>query len=196
MNTMPRTLIAIQEAVGTRDAEAAFAGASEGARKLPGKKASVYIGPDRKFSYDIETKRTGGKTAPSGKRRVGGRRIGEIRTSKGSGEVELHRDPKPSRLKQQLKRIAGSSRLSKADRAEYLRAAKKKKGQEALPSGAIAGMRHGAYGVDPRRKLGAPAFAKKQPAKSRTWGALKSVGGAVKSFADRVTGRRKKRVAG
>jgi hypothetical protein len=133
-------LIALQEAtVRTRDAEAAFAGAAEGVRKSPREKASVYVGPGGEYSYGIKSKSTGGKDKPSSKHR----RVGELQTSKGSEEVKLVRANKPSREKAQLKRLDRSTRLSPEERAEYQRAALKKKGQEALPSGAIAGMRHG-----------------------------------------------------
>ena len=182
----PRTLFALQEAtVRTRDAEGAFEGAAKGARMSPGEKASVYVGPGGKYSYGIRSKSTGGKDKPSPKHR----RVGEIQTSKDSGEAKMVRANKPSREKKQLKRLFKSNRLSPEDQAEYMRAVLEKRGQEALPSGAIAGMRHGAVGVDPRRKIAGDEL-KKQPrtpgAMARAVAGARQVGSTVATAASRI----------
>ncbi len=197
-----KTLAALEEAtIPTRTAADAFRSAAEGTRKSPGKKSSVYVDKSGKYSYGIGSQSTGGKAAPRGARRVG-----EILTSKGSGEVEIKRGEKPTRVEAQLKRLERSTQLSRDEKARYRAAILAKKGQEALPGGALGAMRSGAYGVDPRRKIPADELkaqkdriaARKQQTKTPSSiidTAVEKVRGitrGVKGMAGRLFGRRRK----
>lgn len=187
--TTVRTLRSLHEATirTTRGAEDAFASAALGARMSPGKKASVYVAPDGSYSYGIASRSTGGKTTP-----LDSKLVGEI--TPGTSGPQIRRAPRRGVMKQQLARIARSSRLSDDERAHYEAAAKKKAGRAALPAGADTAMRRASYGVDSKRKLAKPTPAKtlRTPgAVERAIGAAREVAGTASNLPNRKPRKRK-----
>ena len=188
MSTAPCTLLALQEATvrTTRSGDDAFASAALGARTSTGKKATVYVDPKGRYSYGIQSQKTGGKTTP-----MGAQVVGDVVAGMG-GTAEIRRRPKKGRMKQQLARIERSSQLSPEERESYQKAAKAKGGRVALPAGAASAVSRGSFGIKTPRKIAAVELAKKRPAKVRTIAALQDAGGAVKSAAERDSKRKRR----